>query len=304
MKTKLHKELKAVLEFYQKQHATPPAEYACAPGLINSPSFFTIKDLQSHLNNPLLNPSWVHLISHGKSVPLQDSCFFKSVQSNQLPFMDKTVMNKELKNGAAVVLEGIDILDAGVNYFVSKLDNTLPCSLCNCVAMFSQQDNEAYTGHFDSEDVLVIQLSGKKLWNLYAPMQRKFVDSTHLTPEQLGPPIKQLTVNPGDVLYVRAGIPHMCQTTGDHSLHLAFDLVDSTPNVEQITGEANKFYDHACADAYVPASKVMEQYIELVNSPEFQGFLESATQNVKEDAKAFRECMGNSSTVHALSRFF
>ena len=110
MKTKLHKDLKPVLEFYQKQRATPPAEYAHAPGLISSPSFFTVKSLQDHLNNPLLNPSWVHLIAHGKSVSLESSCFFKSVQSNQLPFMDKTVMNKELKNGAAVVLEGIDFL--------------------------------------------------------------------------------------------------------------------------------------------------------------------------------------------------
>lgn len=108
-------------------------------------------------------------------------------------------MNNELSNGAALVLEGVDILDSTINHFVSKLDDALPCSLCNCVAMFSQTGNEAYTGHFDSEDVLVIQLSGEKLWNLYASQQRKFVDSTHLTQEQMGPPIKQLTAKAGVV---------------------------------------------------------------------------------------------------------
>lgn len=40
MQNKLHKEFKDVLDFYLKQRANPPDEYAHAPGLIATPSFF------------------------------------------------------------------------------------------------------------------------------------------------------------------------------------------------------------------------------------------------------------------------
>lgn len=304
MISELDKELEVFLDFYLKQRQNPPADYAYASKLVSSPGFFTIKALQEHLNNPLLNPAWVNLVKQGKSVSLTSSGMFKTVQSNQLQFMDKQFMNQELQNGAAVVLEGVDILDASINAFVARLENELPCSLSNCVAFFSQPGNEAYEGHCDSDDVLVIQLSGKKLWNIYAPQQRRYANTTHLNSEQMGPKIKQITMKPGDALYVRAGVPHMCQTTGDHSLHLAFDLVDSSPSVEQITTEANHMYDHACEEPYASTEQVTQRYASLLQSSEFQNMLATATKDLKSNAQQFRSCIGRSSAVSALSKYF
>jgi hypothetical protein len=304
MKNKLHKDLKILLDFYMKQRQNPPEDFTYVPGLIPSPSFFTVKALQEHLNNPLLNPAWVHLVSHGRSVSLEPACLYKQVQSNQLHFMDKELINNELRNGAAVVLEGVDILEASINTFVGKIEDALPCSLSGCVAFFSQTGNEAYEAHCDSDDVLVIQLSGKKSWNIYAPQQRRFANTTHLKGAQLGPKIKELTMRPGDAMYLRAGVPHMCNTIGDHSLHLAFDLIDSTPNVEQITREANSIYDQACEESHAPPSQVIKRYINLLESDDFQAFIDRATKGVKEDARYFRQRIGNSSGVRALSKYF
>jgi hypothetical protein len=304
MKTKLNKELKMLLDFYLKQRQSPPHDFAYAPGVIPNPSFFTVKSLQEHLNNPLLNPAWVHVVSNRGSVSLEQACMFKKVQSNQLNFMDKAVLNDELKNGAAVILEGIDILDSSISTFVGKVEDALPCSLSGCVAFFSQKGNEAYDAHCDSDDVLVIQLSGKKLWHIYERQQRRFAETTHLKGAQLGPKIKELTMHPGDAMYLRAGVPHMCNTASDHSLHLAFDLIDITPNVEQITQEANKAYEYACEDPHAPPSKILERYINLLKSDDFQAFLEKATNGVKEDARKFRQSISNASGVRALSKYF
>ena len=93
-------------------------------------------------------------------------------------------------------------------------------------------------------------------------------------------------------------------TSGDHSLHLAFDLIDSTPNMKQITTEANSAYDHACEDAHARPGKIVKRYIELLESDDFQRFLESATDGVKQETKQFRENIGNSSGVRALSKYF
>lgn len=303
MSDDLHPELKLLLDFFKRQRQEPPPAYAHAPGLIASPGFFSVGTLQQHLNNPLLGPDWVSVVARGQAVPLESACLWKTVQTKKLLFMDKEPINEHLSRGAAVVLEGLDILDPRINAFAAKIDTVLPCALSNCVAFFSQRENEAYGGHRDSDDVLVIQLAGEKLWHLFAPQQRRYAGNSPLTRPQMGQQIKELTMRPGDALYVRAGVPHVCRTPGDHSLHLSFDLCDRTPNIEQITHEANTRYNHACEDPYAPAAKVVEKYVALIKTAEFQNDLASATQQIRHNAAVFRQRIGKASGVRALSKY-
>jgi hypothetical protein len=303
MTDNLHTELKLLLDFYLRQRNNPPAEFTHASGLVPAPSFFSVAALQQHLNNPLLSPDWVHLRARGQTVPLDSSCLWKIVQTKKILFMDKELINEQLNRGAAIVLEGVDILDKTINAFVAEVDAALPCSLSNCVAFFSQRENEAYGGHCDTDDVLVIQIAGEKRWHLFTPQQRRYVNNSPLTKEQLGKQIAEVVMRPGDALYVRAGVPHLCQTIGDHSLHLAFDLCDRTPNIEQITHEANTRYNHACEDPYAPAANVAEKYIALLKSEKFQHDLDTATQQIKNNAVVFRQRIGRSSGVSALSKY-
>jgi hypothetical protein len=303
MEVDLHAELKLLLDFYIQQRNQPPTVFAHSPGLIPSPSFYSVGALQQHLNNPLLSPDWVHLRARGNSVPLDPSCLWKLVQTKKLVFMDKELINDQLSKGAAIVLEGVDIMDASINAFVAKVDEALPCALANCVAFFSQRENEAYGGHRDSDDVLVVQVSGEKLWHIYVPQQRRYFNNSPLTMEQMGEKAKELVLKPGDALYVRAGVPHMCQTIGDHSLHLAFDLCDRTPTIEQITNAANTHYNNASENPYVPASMIVEKYMALLRSAEFQSEMAASTQKIKGNASIFRQRIGRSAGVRALSKY-
>ena len=303
MNQKLHKDLSTLLDFFLKQRKNPPEQLTHKPKLINKPSFFGLKDLQHHLNNPLIKPEWVHLKTDGKTVLSDTSLQEKIVQRRPLHFMDKNIIERELRKGGALVLEGLDILDPGINAFCAKLEEALPCSITNSVAFFSQKQNEAYDGHADSDDVLVIQLSGRKIWDLFEPQQRRYLGNDNQTEHQLGPALQQVTMNPGDALYVRAGVPHRCQTAADHSLHIAFDLIDRTPNVEQISKEANQKYFYACEQPYAPPGDVIDKYVELLKSPEFQISIEKQTRQVRENAVKFREQVDRAHGVRFLSKF-
>lgn len=303
MSDKHTQELDTLFEFYQQQRNNPPKDYAHAPGLLSSPGFFSVASLQQHLNNPLLGPDWIHLRSRGQTVQLDGACLWKNVQTKKLIFIDKELINEKLSQGAAIVLEGLDILDANINAFAARLDTALPCALVNSVAFFSQKENEAYGGHRDSDDVLVIHLAGEKSWKIYAPQQRRYFGNSPLTPEQMGSLIKEIVMQPGDALYLRAGVPHLVQTVGDHSLHIAFDLCDRTPNIEQITHEANTRYNHACEDPYHPATRVTEKYINLLKSPEFQRDMETAMLQIRTNVIAFRQRIGRSAGIKALSKY-
>ena len=52
-------------------------------------------------------------------------------------------------------------------------------------------------------------------------------------------------MRPGDTLYLRAGVPHRFVTSAPLGPHMSFDLVDSSPQVRDITRQASKLYAHA-----------------------------------------------------------
>ena len=303
MKQKLHKELQLLLDFYHKQRQNLPQAFTYGAGVINNPSFFTVADLQRHLNNPLLHPDWVYAKLGGKRVELEGSCFYKTVQNKQLYFLDKEILSNEINKGAAVVLEGIDILDPGINEFVGRLDESLPCVLANAEVFFSQQDNEAYEGHCDADDVLVVQLAGKKTWQLFQPQQRRYAGIQKLNDQQLGPVMQEISMRPGDALYLRAGVPHRCITSAPSSLHMSFDLVDSAPQVAEITKQATDQYAHACELPYAPLASVVDRYVSILKSDQFQAALKEATQFKREEIANFRKMLGRSSSIRSLNKF-
>jgi len=236
-------------------------------------------------------------------VPLEPAFLWKTVQNKELLFMDKELINEHLSRGAAVLLEGLDILEPAINAFAAKLDVSLPCALTNCVAFFSQRGNEAYEGHCDVDDVLVIQLEGEKRWRIFETQQRRYVDNGSLSKERMGRQLSEVVMRPGDGLYLRAGVPHVCQTTADYSLHISFELGDRTPNPKLITQEANSRYDKACAEQYAPAASVVDTYVALLKSEKFQSDLALATTRVKNEAITFRRRIGNASVIRALNKF-
>jgi ribosomal protein L16 Arg81 hydroxylase len=266
-------------------------------------SYFSLSRLKELLGNPLLSPDWLQVNVGGKPMSFDDDFLWKFVQKKKLCFIDKKKMNEAIAKGASVVLEGLDILEPRIHALCSEIDVQLPCSLINCEAFFSQKNNEAYYGHRDSDDVLVIQLEGQKRWRLHEPQPRRYRGNSPLNEQQMGPLLEELVMNPGDIMFVRAGVPHRCITENAYSLHLSFDLCDRTPNIEQITEAANQLHAECLAPMNAPASEVVDQYIKHLKSEKFSQHLESATTTMQQQARRFRERMGQAGSLDALDRF-
>ncbi|MEM7293695.1 MAG: cupin domain-containing protein [Pseudomonadota bacterium] len=303
MGTTLPTDLQQLLQFYESQRDNLPEEFCHGEGTLREVGFFSMQTFQQHLNNPLLRPEWVHIKTAGRDVMLDQFFSKKLVQRRPLQFIDKAKINEEIAKGGAIVLEGVDILDSSVNAFCGHLDNKLPCGLSNSVVFFSQHDNEAYSGHCDADDVLVVQLAGKKVWQLFEPQQRRYLGITNLSEQKLGPVAHEVEMNSGDALYVRAGVPHRCLTPDAFSLHMSFDLIDRTPGVDVISKEANRQYLQACELPYEPGSKVVDRYIELLSSPQFKANLSAETLQTRMELIEFRKELSRASGVDALAKF-
>jgi hypothetical protein len=278
-----------IVTFVQASRSEASAFFKRQPSLLESPGdLFDLNRLFSHLQNPLLGPDWVQVVKDGQNVPIAQGQLWKTVQRRKLVFLDKSDLNSALLNGASLVLEGLDILDPTINDLVAQLDNTMPCALSNCEAFFSRQGNEAYGGHRDSDDVLVIQISGVKRWRVYQPQQRRYVGNSPLTEPQMGQLAEEFDMHPGDALFVRAGVPHRVQTIGDYSLHLSFDLIDRTPNIEQITQAANSIFNQGLAPAHSDPETVVNHYVAKLRDAGFLRELNEAKETLRREAVLFR----------------
>ena len=96
-----------------------------------------------------------------------------------------------------------------------------------CAAYLTPAGSQGFPPHYDDVEVFVIQLEGSKRWRLYDRPDARTNPAANRTTEfrasELGAPTQELTLRPGDVLYLPRGVVHqaLAQRSG-HSLHLTF----------------------------------------------------------------------------------
>ena len=295
--------MQAVLRFLKYAKEKTEESFLREVQVIRPDLLFSIQRLQNCLRNPLLTPEWFQVSINGNTIDLTNCGYWKNVQTKKLLFTDKSAINHAIEAGGSLVLEGIDILDSEINTLLSDLDQLFPCVLSNCVAFFSQNGSEAYQGHRDSDDVLVLQIAGEKRWNIHVPQQRRFFGNAGLSKQAMGPILADFVMQPGDALFVKAGVPHRCITQGRFSLHLSIDLCDRSPNIEQITHVANQLYNSASANPHVDPEEVLAHYMQVLSESSFLQQIAQATTDLKTQATAFRLKIRDSNKVDALNQF-
>jgi bifunctional lysine-specific demethylase and histidyl-hydroxylase NO66 len=80
-----------------------------------------------------------------------------------------------------------------------------------------------FSVHHDTHDVFVLQVSGSKRWRVYAPVLELPLSHQRWSGEA-GDPVDELTLEPGDTLYLPRGWPHEAVAQEGDSLHLTVGL--------------------------------------------------------------------------------
>jgi hypothetical protein len=89
-------------------------------------------------------------------------------------------------------------------------------------AYLTPADARGFGIHYDPHCVLVVQLHGRKRWQVYRgtqelPLERR---DEPIPQAELGEPLISCSLECGDVLYIPRGFPHVAQTGMASSLHL------------------------------------------------------------------------------------
>jgi hypothetical protein len=135
------------------------------------------------------------------------------------------------------------LFNSGATISLGQMQERLPELAALCRAMehrlschfqtniyLSPRNAQGFKTHFDSHDVLVLQVSGSKQWTLYdtlieLPLHgQKFEPGAHIP----GAATRGLTMHAGDVLYCPRGLFHSARATDEVSLHITLGLMGKT----------------------------------------------------------------------------
>jgi hypothetical protein len=296
--------LRRIRDFYFKEALTAPPEatYVHRAGLVADQQVFSLEHLRRHLNNPLLDVNYLNLFAAGKAIDLANARLYKVVQRRKIAFVDRRVLQQHLAQGAACVLEGLDILEPEINALASVLDRAHAATFCNATAFFSQKGNEAYRGHLDTDDVLVIHLAGEKRWRLYQRQKPRRINLNEMTDAQMGALDAEIVMRPGDVLYLRSYTPHRVETVTSCSLHVSFDLCDRQPSIEMALQLLLQHFDRDASLPLTPTGGTLEKLFELAGSGAYGTDLAAMLERDKAGHAEFRRLLADNRVTH-LDRF-
>ncbi len=117
------------------------------------------------------------------------------------------------------------------------------------VAYLTPAGQQGARAHSDPSDVYVIHLGGTKHWRVWAtPETRRLGVDRDYDLADLGQPLLDVSLRPGDVLYVPYGTPHVAAAEDQVSLHLTVVALARTwsqlllPMLEQVLDAHAEFW--------------------------------------------------------------
>ena len=137
-----------------------------------------------------------------------------------------------LEQGATININEIQMLDENLASVSSSLAMVFAAHV-NCNLYSSRKSVAAFPTHFDTSDVYVVHLAGAKAWRVYeCPFEgatdldgftsASYPDEYH--ERRKGNPIMELTLTPGDFLYIPKGFYHDALASSTATLHVTFGV--------------------------------------------------------------------------------
>ncbi|HEY6169179.1 MAG TPA: cupin domain-containing protein [Verrucomicrobiae bacterium] len=188
---------------------------------------FTWSDLNHLLNTSVIPHSTMRLSRKG---------------APSVEVSDALSVIEACRQGSSLVINTIHLFSQSIGRFSRALERDLGEPI-NVNMYLSSADNPAFACHYDCHDIMLLQLEGHKRWKVFEPtIQSPLFDMKHHGVQAPSEPILDVTLAPGDFLYVPRGFWHEVVAVGGLSLHLTVGI-DAHTGIDFLRWLADEFRD-------------------------------------------------------------
>ncbi len=180
-------------------------------------SLFTLADLDRLLAETALPATNLNLARDG--TPLDQGAYALGA------FVDMARVLSLHNEGATIILRSIEQWHRGLDQLTRAAVREFG-SLAQVNVYATPPANQSTPPHWDTHDLLILQVHGEKIWRLYhadhaLPLAReRFRDDVH----RVGPVREEILVRPGDLLYLPRGTIHEPRADS-YSIHVSLGIV-------------------------------------------------------------------------------
>jgi ribosomal protein L16 Arg81 hydroxylase len=140
------------------------------------------------------------------------------------------VITRELRDGATLIINQIQRASTPIAALAEDLERSLDARV-NVNMYASLHNKHGFGCHWDNHDVLVLQVQGRKHWQVFGP--RPLTPLPHETFDAnermtFTKPAWDGVITEGDALYLPRGWWHFAEPIGEPTLHLSVGIVKAT----------------------------------------------------------------------------
>ena len=131
----------------------------------------------------------------------------------------------EFEAGATIVLQALHHSWQPLAVFCRELEVALGHPT-QANAYYTPRSAQGLAVHHDTHDVFVLQIAGEKRWKVYEPRLELPLRGQKYNPDlgEPGDPVEDVTLRPGDTMYMPRGWLHEGLTSDSDSLHLTIGV--------------------------------------------------------------------------------
>jgi ribosomal protein L16 Arg81 hydroxylase len=133
----------------------------------------------------------------------------------------------EYQTGASLVINNLEDYQLPLASLVREIELSIG-SRVSASAYITPANARAFQAHFDTHDVIIVQIEGSKRYELYEgasnlelPLERQ---AHSISSENLLEPSEEIILTAGDTLYIPRGLVHVANTSEQSSLHVSIGL--------------------------------------------------------------------------------
>ena len=168
----------------------------------------------------------IRLVKNGSEIPLRN--YATNVPWGNDVFTgvaDGTKVLGEFRRGATIVLQAAHRTWKPLALFCRNLEAYFTYPLQTNVYL-TPPSAQGFAPHYDTHDVLVLQIAGSKHWRIYGsplPLPDRSLPSGSVK-VNIGEPVHELDLSPGDLIYLPRGYIHEALTSESESLHITVGI--------------------------------------------------------------------------------
>jgi len=248
----------------------------------------TWAELNAILEQHRLMPPRLKLFKDGQAI---DPAHYLTPAMFGVPRLDAGGLALCLAQGASLILDDAQELAPRVQELMQSFQDALHTdTFTNLYAGWHSQ--KAFDMHWDPQEAIVLQLSGKKRWKVYRPTRlHPLKNDVELPQQPVGEPVWEGIMADGDVLYIPRGWWHVAFPLNEPSLHLTVSLTPPT-GLDYLGWTISKLRHHPEARASLPpaagetarteiADGILGQLAGLLNGQSVSDFLREWDANIR-----------------------